>query len=120
MFLSGQVLDKTIIGQVGANKRQLTDSGEFAEVLTVVSRTIKKYSDNKATLLYLIDEVEWIKNITNANAQNKWNNCIRRVVEIDDIGFIMAVGAEQTPAPTVPARDPPLRQKQPACPSETR
>lgn len=92
MYLAGKPTAKD--SNIGVTKKELNESVEFAYVLSALAYVIKKQSDDKQTLLFLIDEAEGMQAITNKNAQTIWIKSLRRLVEIEYLGIIFSVGAQ--------------------------
>lgn len=85
---------------LGVGKKQLNDGSEFAGVISVLGEVFQRESGK--TLLYLLDEFEGLQDITNSDADKKWRNAIRRLLDIKHVGFIFAIAAEKAPMlPTI-------------------
>ena len=93
-FLCGRKLAKDEKAQVGVSKLQLDDSEEFASALQNLAYVIRSRTPDRRVLLYLVDEVEGLGAVTNANAHNKWVLALRKILDINDIGVILAIGAQ--------------------------
>ena len=86
-------------GQAGVTKDQIDSSVEFAEVLRALSLIVQH--EKKRRLIYFIDQVERLGNLTNANAQHTWVETLRAVLDMSEIGIVLAIGAsrlDQLPA----------------------
>jgi hypothetical protein len=85
--------------QAGVTKEQIDSSVEFAEVLRALSLIVQH--EKKHRLVYFIDQVERLGNLTNANAQHTWVETLRAILDMADIGIVLAIGAsrlDQLPA----------------------
>lgn len=99
-WLTGVKLDaKDELKLAGVTKRQMDSSVEYAEVLRALSLIIE--SETNKRLVYFIDQVERLSKITNANAQSTWVETIRAILDMSQIGVVLAIGAsrlDQLPA----------------------
>lgn len=98
-WLTGLKLTKDEPRLAKVTKDQIDSSVEYAEVLRALSLIIQH--EKKQRLVYFIDQFERLGKITNANAQSTWVETLRAVLDMSEIGIILAIGAmrlEQLPA----------------------
>jgi len=98
-WLTGLELLKTEPVLAGVTKDQIDSSVEFAEVLRALSLIVQHEKHHR--LVYFIDQVERLGKVTNANAQSTWVETLRAVLDISEIGIVLAIGAsrlDQLPA----------------------
>jgi len=93
-FLCGRKLAKDEKARVGVSNLQLDNSEAYASVLQHVSRVIRERTEGGKVLLYLVDEVEGLDKVSKPNAQHKWVLALRKILDINDIGIILAIGAQ--------------------------
>jgi len=93
-FLCGRKLGKDQKAQVGVSKVQLDDSEEYASVIQNIAQIIKARTEDRRILLFLIDEVEGLKAVSKADAENKWVLAVRKILDIKEVGAIFAVGSQ--------------------------
>jgi len=92
-FLCGRKLSKDGKVQVGVSKLQLNDSEEYASVFLNIAHVIREQTEDKRVLLYLIDEVEGLAAVRKANYLNKWVLALRKMLDVIEVGVILAVGS---------------------------
>lgn len=92
-FLSGLKLKGTDLERANVTKDALDSSTEFSAVLSAFATILQVELDKE--LLFLIDEGENLQRITNKTAEARWNESLRAALDISNIGFVMAVGAER-------------------------
>ncbi len=92
-FLSGLKLKGTDLDLASVTKDALNSSSEFSAVLSAFA-TILQIELGKE-LLFLVDEGENLQKITNKTAEARWNESLRSVLDIGNIGFVLAIGAER-------------------------
>ncbi len=91
-FLAG--LDvKNEMQVANVHKSSLDSSIEFAEVLKVFATVIEVESNKQ--LFYMIDQVEALSKITNKNAEARWVETLRAVLDIPNLGIVLAIGASR-------------------------
>lgn len=93
-FLCGRKLGKDQKAQVGVSKVRLDDSEEYASVILNIAQVIKAQTEDRRILLFLIDEVEGLKAVNKADAENKWVLAVRKILDIKEVGAIFAVGSQ--------------------------
>ena len=92
-WMTGLKLSKEETRLAGVTKDQLDSSVEYAEVLRALS--LIHQHEKHQRLVYFIDQVERLGKITNANAQSSWVETLRAVLDMSDIGIILAIGASR-------------------------
>ncbi len=98
-WLTGLELSKTEPILAGVTKDKIDSSVEYAEVLRALSLIFQH--EKQRRLVYFIDQVERLGKVTNANAQNTWVETLRAVLDMSEIGIVLAIGAsrlDQLPA----------------------
>ena len=91
-FLAGQEVGN---GMEVANvhKVALDSSVEFADVLKVFATIIEVELGKQ--LFYMVDQVEALSKITNKNAEARWVETIRAVLDIPNLSIVLALGASR-------------------------
>lgn len=92
-FLSGLKLKGNDLAFANVTKDALNSSAEFSTVLSAFA-TILQIELGKE-LLFLVDEGENLQKITNKTAEARWNESLRSVLDLTNIGFVLAIGAER-------------------------
>jgi hypothetical protein len=92
-FLSGLKLKGTGLELANVTKDSLNSSAEFSAVLSAFATILQ--IELKQELLFLVDEGENLQKITNKTAEARWNESLRSVLDITNIGFVLAIGAER-------------------------
>ena len=92
-FLLGNKLDDAAQQIAGASKPQLDNSVEYATIHSVFGHIVKTETDGK-TLVYLIDEAENLGKIKHKKALPRWTEGLRMLLDVEDVGLIFTVGAE--------------------------
>jgi hypothetical protein len=92
-FLSGLKLKGNDLAFASVTKDCLENSIDFSAVLSALATIIQ--IETREELLFLIDEVENLQKITNKTAEAKWNESLRSVLDIQNIGLVFAIGAER-------------------------
>jgi hypothetical protein len=92
-FLSGLKLKGTDLELANVTKDCLNSSAEFSAVLSAFATILQ--IELKQELLFLVDEGENLQKITNKTAEARWNESLRSVLDISNIGFVLAIGAER-------------------------
>jgi hypothetical protein len=93
-FLCGGLLDKTELGLVGVGRPKLERAGDYAGVIQALATIIEL--ETGKMLLYLIDEGENLTRITNRTAEARWNESLRAILDVKNLGVILTVGAEKS------------------------
>jgi len=98
-FLCGQnIKGETQLANV--SKPQLDSSLDFASVLQILATIIQTETGNQ--LIYFIDQVETLSKISNRNAEARWTESLRAVLDITNLSVVVAIGAErQDGIPTI-------------------
>lgn len=92
-FLCGLALKGTETAFAGVTKDQLDSSHDFSAVISALARVIQFETGKE--LLYLIDEAENLLKITNKTAAARWQESLRAMLDIPNVGIVIAVGAER-------------------------
>lgn len=92
-FLSGLKLKDIDLERANVTKDALNSSAEFSAVLSALATILQ--IELKQELLFLVDEGENLQKITNKTAEARWNESLRSVLDITNIGFVLAIGAER-------------------------
>jgi hypothetical protein len=92
-FLCGDLLDKADLRMVGVGRPKIERAHDYADVIQAFATIIEK--ETGKMLLYLIDEGENLVRITNRTAEAKWNETLRSILDIKNLGVIFTVGAEK-------------------------
>lgn len=90
-FLTGRELVKGEQPLANVTKEQLDSSVEFASVLRSLAWVIQVETGKH--LLYLIDQMETLTNITNRDFENAWVETLRAVLDIRELGIVCTIGA---------------------------
>ena len=77
----------------GVSKPAVDTAIEFATVHHVFGHIVEQQTEGKK-LLYLIDEVENLTKIKNKNTAARWQESIRALLDVKNIGLVFSVGAE--------------------------
>jgi hypothetical protein len=98
-FLCGQnIKGETQLANV--SKPQLDSSLDFTSVLQILATIIQVETGKQ--LIYFIDQVEALSKITNRNAEARWTESLRALLDIPNLSVVMAIGAErQDGIPTI-------------------
>jgi hypothetical protein len=75
------------------NKKRLDSSIEFAAALATFS-TIVQVEQNKQ-LFYMVDQVETLSKITNKNAEARWVETLRAVLDVPNLSLALAIGGSR-------------------------
>ncbi len=91
-FLAGQDVGN---GMVVANvhKGLLDSSIEFADVLKIFATIIEVELGKQ--LFYMVDQVEALSKITNKNAEARWVETLRAVLDVPNLSLVLALGASR-------------------------
>ncbi|MGF1885755.1 hypothetical protein L4D13_06400 [Photobacterium profundum] len=94
-YLSGRKLENIKEQEIaGVSKRLLEKASDFAAVIQVFANIIEEMTGRQ--LLYLVDECENFTRITNRTLEARWNESLRALLDIQNLGIVMTVGAEKT------------------------
>jgi hypothetical protein len=91
-FLAGQPVGKEMV-VANVHKDMLDSSVEFADVLRIFA-TVIEVERNKQ-LFYMIDQVEALSKITNKNAEARWVETVRAVLDVPNLSLVLAIGASR-------------------------
>jgi hypothetical protein len=91
-WLGGTKLDGKTLEKLGAAlSPQITVSRDFASVMKGLAHMFLEV--DQRVLLFLIDEADLFKGVTNADSTQKWVSSLRSLTEITPVGYIFFVGA---------------------------
>ena len=91
-FLAGlKVGDEMLVANV--HKPMLDSSVEFSDVLRIYSTIIEVEFGKQ--LFYMVDQVEALSKITNKNAEARWVETLRSVLDIPNLSIVLAIGASR-------------------------
>ena len=91
-FLAGQdVGNEMVVANV--HKGVLDSSVEFADVLKVFATIIEVELGKQ--LFYMVDQVEALSKITNKNAEARWVETLRAVLDVPNLSIVLALGASR-------------------------
>jgi len=91
-FLAGQnVGNEMVVANV--HKGILDSSIEFADVLKIFATIIEVELGKQ--LFYMVDQVEALSKITNKNAEARWVETTRAVLDIPNLSIVLAIGASR-------------------------
>jgi hypothetical protein len=88
-WLTGERLSPNEMSLLGV-RSLLTDTGDFVDVLVTIGELFRRTGSH---LLFLIDEMEALHNVSNEDAQRSWHDAFRRLASDDDnqsVGWIAA------------------------------
>jgi len=89
-FLAGQdVGGEMVVANV--HKGMLDSSVEFADVLKIFATIIEVELGKQ--LFYMVDQVEALSKITNKNAEARWVETLRAVLDVPNLSIVLAIGA---------------------------
>jgi hypothetical protein len=91
-FLTGGELDSKERSLARVSRDCIDSSVEYAGVLRVLGAVIA--AETGKQLLYLIDQVEALSKIRQRSVEGRWVETLRAVLDVRNIGVIMAIGAE--------------------------
>ncbi len=89
-FLVGQKLPKGGAKLANVAKDQIDSSVEYASVLRCMAWLVKVETGQE--LLYLIDQMETLTNITNRDFENAWVETLRAILDIRELGIVCTLG----------------------------
>lgn len=91
-FLTGGELDAKECSLAGVSRKYIDSSVEYAGVLRVFGAVIT--AETGSQLVYLIDQVEALSKIHQRSVEGRWVETLRAVLDVRNIGVVMAIGAE--------------------------
>lgn len=91
-FLTGGQLDAKECSLAGVSRKGIDSSVEYAGVLRVFGSVIA--AETGKQLVYLVDQVEALSKIRQRSVEGRWIETLRAVLDIRNVGFVMAIGAE--------------------------
>ena len=90
-FLTGLKLDKGEPSLANVTKTQLDSSIEFASVLRCLAWVLRV--EMQKQLLFLVDQMETLTNVTNRDFENAWVETLRAVLDVRELGVVCTIGA---------------------------
>lgn len=91
-FLAGQAVGDEMAA-ANVHKDMLDSSVEFADVLRIFATIIE--AERNKQLFYMIDQVEALSKITNKNAEARWVETMRAVLDVPNLSLVLAIGASR-------------------------
>lgn len=91
-FLCGQDIGARM-ETANVHKKSLDSSIEFADVLKLFATVIEVELGKQ--LFYMVDQVEALSKITNKNAEARWVETFRAILDIPNLSIILALGASR-------------------------
>lgn len=92
-FLCGLRLKSNELDLANVTKEELTTSLEYAGVLRTLTRIIEIETGKQ--VVFLIDEGEHLTKITNRITVARWQEALRAILDIRNIGLVLTIGAER-------------------------
>jgi len=92
-FLCGLKLKGTDLELANVARDCLDNSAEFSAVLSALATIIQIETGKE--LLFLVDEVENLSKISNKSAEARWNESLRALLDLQNVGVVFAIGAER-------------------------
>lgn len=91
-FLTGGELDSKECSLAGVSRESIDSSVEYAGVLRIFGTVIA--AETGRQIVYLIDQVEALSKIRQRSVEGRWVETLRAVLDVRNVGVIMAIGAE--------------------------
>jgi hypothetical protein len=91
-FLAGQNVGTEMMA-ANVHKDMLDSSVEFADALKVFATIIEVELGKQ--LFYMVDQVEALSKITNKNAEARWVETLRAVLDVPNLSIVLAIGASR-------------------------
>jgi hypothetical protein len=91
-FLTGGELDSKECSLAGVSRECMDSSVEYAGALRVLGAVVA--AETGAQLVYLIDQVEALSKIRQRSVEGRWVETLRAVLDVRNVGIVMAIGAE--------------------------
>jgi hypothetical protein len=91
-FLTGGELDSKECSLASVSRDCMDSSVEYAGVLRVLGAVVT--AETGAQLVYLIDQVEALSKIRQRSVEGRWVETLRAVLDVRNVGVVMAIGAE--------------------------
>ena len=92
-FLCGLRLKTSELELANVTKEELSTSLEYASVLRALATIIE--TETGRQVIFLIDEGEHLTKITNRITVARWQESLRAVLDIRNIGIVLTIGAER-------------------------
>lgn len=91
-FLTGGDLSDNERALANVSGDCIDSSVEYAGVLRILGAAVAE--DTKKQLIYLIDQVEALSKIRQRSIEGRWVETLRAVLDVRNVGMVMAIGAE--------------------------
>jgi hypothetical protein len=91
-FLAGQDVGTEML-VANVHKEILDSSIEFADTLKIFATIIEVELGKQ--LFYMVDQVEALSKITNKNAEARWVETLRAVLDVPNLSIVLAIGASR-------------------------
>ncbi len=91
-FLTGGELDSKECSLAGVTREAIDSSVEYAGVLRVFGAIIT--AETGQQVVYLLDQVEALSKIRQRSVEGRWIETLRAVLDVRNVGVVMAIGAE--------------------------
>ncbi len=92
-FLLGQTLEAAQTRLANVSKEEVDSSVEYAAILKCFASVIEH--EERKQLIYMLDQVEAIGKITNRNAEAAWIETFRAILDLQNVGLVLSIGAER-------------------------
>ena len=92
-FLCGLRLRSHELDLANVTKEELTTSLEYASVLRALATIIEIETGKQ--VIFLVDEAEHLTKITNRITVARWQESLRAILDIRNIGLVLTIGAER-------------------------
>jgi len=90
-YITGTKLEKGEKPLANVTKERLDSSVEYASVLRCLASVIKAQTGKQ--LIFLVDQMETLTNITNRDFENAWVETLRAVLDVRELGLVCTIGA---------------------------
>jgi hypothetical protein len=91
-FLTGGKLSSTECDLARVSRECIDSSVEYAGVLRVMGAVVA--AETGRQLIYLVDQVEALSKIRQRSVEGRWVETLRAVLDVRNVGMVMAIGAE--------------------------
>jgi hypothetical protein len=92
-FLAGEKLDGHERSLARVTRDRIDSSVEYAGALKVLGAVVA--AETRCQLLYLVDQVEALSKIHHRGVEGRWVESLRAVLDVRNVGIVMAIGAER-------------------------
>jgi hypothetical protein len=91
-FFTGGELDSKECSLAGVSRECIDSSVEYAGILRVFGAVIT--AETSKQLVYLVDQAEALSKIRQRSVEGRWVETLRAVLDVRNVGVVMAIGAE--------------------------